>query len=250
MTNRNKLLGLIIILITSKAIGQVENECLRLNFNTGITCSNTIGKGIVDSSWINGYPPDCYTNSSASNDFIIGKKFGIGLSRVIDKIFSIGIDINYEEKGCKIPITHISYLINTNGTYKLVEQKIDEKSKIKLKYFVIPIKLETRFKFFYINSGIYTGLMFDSDDYGKLTINNQEIKFKRDNDGRYSLLDFGVLFGTGVSIPIAEKNNIKFGLTGNWNITGNDGRGMTPGYKYHWYNQSFNFEIRFERKIK
>ena len=105
-----------------------------------MTCSNTIGEGIVEDSWINGYPPDCYTNSSASIDFILGKKFGIGFINDFNKTFSIGLDLNYEEKGCKIPITRLSYLTSSNGTYELVQKEVNEKSNIKLKYLVLPIE--------------------------------------------------------------------------------------------------------------
>ena len=225
--------------------GQENEKDLRFSINWGIMYSNTIGKGIVEDSWINGYPPDCYTNSSASDDFIVGKKFGIGLNKDLTKTFSIGVDLNYEEKGCKIPITHLSYLTSSNGSYELVEQDIDEKSNIRLKYLVLPLKLETRFKMIYFQSGIYCGILLDADEYGEIN----GIDFKNDPDSRYALMDIGVLVGLGARIPLTNKNIIKFGLNGNWNITGNDTRGMIPGYKYHWYNQSFNLEIKFERKL-
>lgn len=245
MNRQGTIIIFLLVIISITSYGQESNKAIRFSINAGMTYSNTIGKGIVEDSWINGYPPDCYTNSSASDDFIFGKKFGIGLIKDLNKTFSIGLDINYEEKGCKIPITHLSYLTSSNGSYELVEQEVDEKSSIKLKYLVLPFKLETRFKMIYFQSGIYGGVLLDADDYGKI----DGIDFERDKDGRYSLLDLGVLVGLGTRIPLSEKNIVKIGVNGNWNITGNDGRGMTPGYKYHWYNQSFNFEIKFERKI-
>lgn len=206
------------------------------SINAGISFSNTIGKGTVDESFLNGNPPDSYTNSSAGRNFIIGKKFGIGLIKDLNKKFSIGLDVNYEEKGCRIPISNIWY----HGT----SEAVDEHSNIKLKYIVLPLKLETRFKLIYIESGIYAGILLDADDYG--TING--VRFERDKDSRYSLLDIGVLLGIGKRIPLSDNNTIQLGINGNWNITGNDGRSMTPGYD-HWYNQSFNLEVRFQRKI-
>ena len=245
MKKQRHIIIFLFVLIPIATYGQESNKAIRFSINAGMTYSNTIGKGIVEDSWINGYPPDCYTNSSAGDDFIFGKKFGIGLIKDLNKTFSIGLDLNYEEKGCKIPITHLSYLINSNGSYELVQQEVDEKSNIKLKYLVLPFKLETRFKMFYLQYGIYGGILLDADDYGEI----DGIDFERDKDGRYSLLDLGVLVGLGTRIPLSDKNIVKIGVNGNWNITGNETRGMIPGYKYHWYNQSFNFEIKFERKI-
>lgn len=245
MNRQGTIIIFLLVIISITTYGQESNKAIRFSINAGMTYSNTIGKGIVENSWINGYPPDCYTNSSASDDFIFGKKFGIGLIKDLNKTFSIGFDLNYEEKGCKIPITHLSYLISTNGSYELVEREVDEKSSIKLKYLVLPFKLETRFKTIYFQSGIYGGILLDADDYGKI----DGIDFERDKDGRYSLLDLGVLVGLGARIPLSDRNIVKIGVNGNWNITGNESRGMIPGYKYRWYNQSYNLEIKFERKI-
>ncbi|MEN8225945.1 MAG: outer membrane beta-barrel protein [Bacteroidota bacterium] len=243
------LLGLIFMLPTTASRGQ-ENKDLRLCINAGITYSNTIGKGTVDDSWINGYPPDCYTNSSAGKDFLMGKKFGIGLLKELNKIFSVGFDLNYEEKGCKIPITHLSYVAHINGSFQNISKEVDERSSIRLKYIVLPIKFEARHKMLYFQSGLYTGVLIDADDYGKINVDGQEFEFNRDKDSRYSRVDVGVLISTGVAVPISEKDILKFGLSGNWNLTGNESRGMIPGYKDDWYNQSFSFEIRFERIIK
>lgn len=245
MIKQSNIINLILVLISISTYGQGSNKEIRLSINAGMTFSNTIGKGIDEDSWINGYPPDCYTNSSASDDFILGKKFGIGLIKDLNKTFSIGLELNYEEKGCKIPITHLSYLISSNGTYELVEQKVDEKSNIRLKYLVLPFKLETRFKMIYFQSGIYGGILLDADDFGEI----DGIDFERDKDSRYSLLDFGLLVGLGTRIPLSDKNIVKIGVNGNWNITGNESRAMEPGYTYHWYNQTFYFEIKFEREI-
>lgn len=244
------ILQFLILFFSIGSYGQEIDNGLRLNFNLGPTYSNMIGKGIIENSWINGYPPDCYTNGSASDNFILGKKIGMGIIKDINKTFSFGIDLNYEEKGCRIPITYISYLTEINGSLERIRKYVNEKSNIKLKYLIIPMTLETKFKIFYIQTGFYSGILLDADDYGTIRIDNQELGFERDKDGRYFLFDIGILFGTGIIIPISDKNTLKFGVNGNWNVTGNDGRGMTPRYKYHWYNQSYNFEIRYERKIK
>lgn len=225
-----------------KSSNEGSND-FRFRINAGMTLSNTIGKGTVEDSFINGYPPDCYTNSSAARHFIPGKKLGIGFMKDLNEKFSIGLDINYEEKGCRIPISFLSYRINTNGTSELIQQEVDEKSNIKLKYIVLPLKLETRLKKLFIESGIYSGILLDADDYGKIN----GVRFERDKDGRYSLLDIGVVIGLGKRIPLSAKSNLILAINGNWNLTGNDGRGMIPGYGYHWYNQSFSLDVRYER---
>lgn len=212
------------------------NPTFRFTINTGVTLSNAIGKGTDKESNLNGYPPDCYTNGSAGTHFILGKKFGVGFIKDLNKKFSIGLDINYEEKGSRIPVSFIWYDGNPLA--------IDEKSNIRLKYIVLPLKLETRLKKMYLESGIYAGVLIDADDYG--TING--IYFERDKDGRYSRMDIGVGVGIGKRIPLSSKSILKVGIKGNWNVTNNESRGMTPGGEF-WFNQSFNFEIRFERKM-
>jgi len=222
-----------------------NNNGWRFGINLGITYSNTIGKGTVENSMIIGEPPDCYTNSSAASGFILGKKFGIGIVNSINKTFSLSLDVNYEEKGCKIPLTEISYLESIQGPYILNNQK----SNIRLKYISLPLKLETKFDWFYIKTGIYVGVLVDADDYGELRINDQKIKFERDKDGRYSKFDLGGIIGAGISIPLSKIDFLKFGLNGQWNILGNDPQYVSPEYWKHWYNQSFSLEIRFEREI-
>lgn len=210
---------------------------LRFCLNTGLTFSNAIGKGTDNVSFLNGYPPDCYTNSSAGTHFIFGKKFGIGFIKDLNQKFSIGLDINYEEKGCRIPVTYI--------WHQGIAQAIDEKSNIRLKYIVLPIRLETRFKKMYLESGIYAGVLLDADDYG--TVNR--IRFERDKDGRYSLIDVGVGVGVGKRIPLSAKSILKLGFTGNWNVTGNESRGMTPGSDHNWFNQNFNLQVNYETML-
>jgi hypothetical protein len=142
MKYRRYFHGLLIILISLNSFGQEPDKELKTNINTGFTYSNMIGKGIVNSSWINGYPPDCYTNYSASNDYITGLSFGVGILKDINKSFSYCFGLDYEEKGCKIPITHFSYLIESGGFHELVQQETNMKSNIRLKYLVIPAKME------------------------------------------------------------------------------------------------------------
>ncbi len=245
MKNLKTIMYFVLVLISISSYGQENKKEMRFSINVGITYSNMFGKGIIKDSWIHGYPPDCYTNGSASDKFILGKKIGIGVTKELNKTFSIGLDLNYEEKGCIIPITNLSYSTGSNDSYKLVQKEVDENTNIKLKYLVIPLKLETIFKIFYLQSGIYTGILLDADDYGEI----DGVKFERDKDGRYSFFDLGLLVGFGTNISLSEKTFLRIGVNGNWNITGNDGRGMQPKYKHHWYNQSFNLEMKFERKI-
>lgn len=238
-------ISLLLVLFVVNAFGQDGNKCLFFGIHAGLNYSNIIGAGIVENSWINGYPPDCYTNSSASNDFTMGISFGAGMRKQFNKTYSLGFDLNYEEKGCKIPLTHLSYPLYENGIYTVIEQEISAKSNIKLKYLQVPVKIEKRFRKIYIQSGIYGGILMDADDYGKIL----GIYFERDKDSRYALLDVGVLVGFGIMLPVTTTDDIKIGLNGNWNLSGNDGRSMTPGYEHHWYNQCFNLEIRYEKKI-
>jgi|GEM_PF-2756062 len=241
------LLIFLILVISSDVFGQntqknrpanENNHAFRFTINTGVTFSNAFGKGTDKESNINGYPPDCYTNGSAGTHFILGKKIGIGFIKDLNDKFSIGLDINYEEKGSRIPVSFI--------WYEGKPQAIDEKSNIRLKYIALPLKLETRFKKMYVQSGIYAGVLLDADDYG--TING--IYFERDKDSRYSRIDIGVGVGFGKRIPLSAKSILKLGINGNWSLIDNEARAMTPGDPQSWFNQSLNFEIRFERKIK
>lgn len=217
---------------------------IRLGINTGLTYSNMFGKGVSnETSVYYFYDGDGYSNRKAGKNFIPGFQGGVGINLDFNKTFSLGIDVNYEEKGCRIPISDVKYE-TVNITVS------DEYAKKKLRYLVLPVKMEVRYKMLYANVGVYTGVLLDADDKVNLSLGDQEVVFN--NDTRYSLIDFGATVGVGVSIPLSQKDFLKIGISGDWNLTGVDQRGMLDDIsgRIPYYNQSLKFGIRYERKVK
>jgi len=217
----------LILLCTLKSFSQDDFKDYKFGVNTGITYSNMIGDGIVKNSWINGIS---YVNNPASDKYIVGKKFGIELEKGVSKIFSWGVALNYEEKGCKIPIVG------------------NADANIRLRYLVIPATIESNFKYFYLQAGLYCGTLLIAKDYGTVLLNGKEYNYNGNFD-RYSLFDLGALFSIGINIPFENESVLKFGLKGNWNLNGVERRGMTPKQD-KFYNQSYCFEIRYLYKFK
>lgn len=251
--NKSYIIGIIFILVSVNLYSQNNNAKFGYSINVGLEYSNMIGNGINNDTRSINYPPNTKTYSDGTKNFTFGKKIGFGLVKDLNRDFLLAFDFNYEEKGCKVPIHSLTYSTSL-GVYETYNLSNEEMSYIKLKYLTIPVKIEKQIKHFYFQSGIYFGLILAASNHGDININNQVLDYKTDKKSSYSNEDVGVLFGSGILIPILKNNILKLGIVGNWSIIGSD-RNLTSYIPIEKdsnkiYNQSFIFEIRFEKQIK
>lgn len=216
--------------------------------------SNMIGKGTLDYEQlsINRKSEGEYSahlNAYACDKFSPNYKFGMGMMFDIHDLFSIGFDVNYETKGYKMPIKPL--WISDIGSYDGQYIDTDLTATIRIHYFVLPFNAEIHYKMFYFSAGIYTGVLLDSRYKIAFMYENQEFNINNKIRRGYALIDIGAHFNTGVLIPISQKDFLKIGVGGAWNIS------RTSKWMLYidivpppFYSQVFSVELKYERKIK
>lgn len=227
------------LLLSTCLHGQTRSETLRWTINAGVTYSNATGD-VDNESFVDIDSKNIYTNGSAGKEFIVGKKLGLGISKDISQWLSFMADFNYEEKGSKIPITSYSYIKED----KRIQQKIDKKASLKLRYLILPLKVELRYKQLFLEGDLYGGFLLNAYDYGEINA----ICYKYDKSGLYTKFDGGITLGIGTRIKVSDKNRIKVGLGGSWNLPGNQSILAGSGSS-NFYNQTYSIDLKFERKF-
>jgi hypothetical protein len=237
---------------------QQQAKGIKLSMNTGFLLSNMFGKGTVDDVSIStdydnvkGYYGG-RTNGSSGKYFLPGHTFGIGIVMCFNKMLALDIDINYKGKGCRIPVSSIDYgIYDEIGNYITKKIELTEFAKYRLHYLTVPVKIEICYKMFYVTSGIYTGFLLNAKESVNFPLNNFYVKFN-DKKDRYGLIDFGVLLTLGICIPLSLNDFLKIGIGGEWSVIDIRKKGLL-GVRYPippFYNQSYNLELKYERKIK
>ena len=227
---------------------------IKLNFNAGFHFSNMIGEGIEKSSYFHLHKKqfNSYTGEvgdAVCSKFLPGYKFGIGITFDKTKYFAWGFDLNFETKGCQIPIERIcvyddyEFISCDNTSSQLL-------STIRLNYLVLPVRFEFKYKKIYFMPGAYTGFLLKANETTKLDYENQHLDFRNDISYWYAPIDLGVFLNTGFCIPLSENNSIKIGLVGEWNVNGLRKRGLKGGVYRFYSNQVLGLELKYELKIK
>jgi len=269
---------------------------IKLNLNAGFHFSNMIGKDVqkndnifisaynLNTLNINDYPPlynyECYgLYAGGYKGLLPGYKFGLGITFDVNNFFAWGFDLNFETKGCLIPIKEIitSYYITI--TYPVYTSNLEEKrveasklySKIRLNYIVVPIRTEFKYKKFYCMPGMYVGFLLNAPNTTKFDYRMPDMykgfvlddinttKFDDDNlyfdikhnvSSHYAFIDCGVFLNMGFCFPFLEKHFIKIGLVGEWNVSGTESRKLIGAPYSFFSNQVLGLELKYEFKIK
>ncbi|MDR2436759.1 MAG: PorT family protein [Endomicrobium sp.] len=230
---------------------------IKLSMNTGFLLSNMIGKSTVDHATfyadydnLKGFY-SARTSAYSGRSFFYGYKFGIGILMEFNKLLALGIDINYEGKGCRIPASVQYVIYDESGNRFTKKVKLTESAKFRLHYLILPMKMEIRYKMFYAISGIYTGFLLDAKGSANFLFNNSYVKLNYNRKSRYSLIDFGTLLSLGICIPLSLNDFLKISIGGEWSIIDmKNRRFIVNGKTFPSYNQSYNIELKYERKIK
>jgi hypothetical protein len=242
---------------------------IKLNINAGFYFSNMIGKDVQkdDNLFLGVHSEDGYLkyyddynlNAGGYKGLLPGYKFGFGITFDVTKYFACGVDLNFQTKGCLIPMKELIVSYYNTTTYPIYTSDIEVKrfpasnfhSKIKLNYIVIPIRAEFKYKKFYFTSGLYTGFLLNAVNTAKFDYEDRSFDLRYTLTGYYSPIDFGILLNTGFCFPFLEKHFIKIGLVGEWNINGiRNNRIHDGGRNSYFVNQVFGLELKYEIKIK
>jgi hypothetical protein len=241
---------------------------IKLNFNAGFHFSNMIGKNVQkdDNLFLfffseNGhikYYDDYNLNAGGYKGLLPGCKFGVGVTFDVTKYFAWGFDLNYQTKGCRIPMREliVSYYYTT--TYPDYTSTCESKSfpvsnvysKIRLNYIVIPVRAEFKYKKFYFASGLYTGFLLNSYNTTKFNFEDKHFDVRYNVSSHYSRIDLGVLLNAGFCFPVSKDESIKVGFVSEWNINGGQSPSLDGGSYDYFCNQVFGLELKYELKIK
>jgi hypothetical protein len=240
---------------------QHTDKGIKLSCNAGFLYSNLLGGGTRSSSWIyareNPVAAESdlgYVDSPKGKEFIPGYKAGLGVIVDFTKAFALNIDINYEQKGSKIPISKVLYRSFQGGRAAFpLSESSDNYAKLILRQIVVPVKAELRYKMIYISPGLYMGMLLEARERGEIHIgDHHDVVVDNNYKEHCSFMDFGALMGVGVNIPLSQKQALKVGIGGAWSVTGNNahqwGRVGVPIEPI--YSQSFSLELKYEFKIK
>lgn len=241
---------------------------IKLNFNVGFHFSNMIGKDVQkdDNLFLsihseNGYIKyydDYNLNAGGYKGLLPGYKFGIGVTFDVTKHFAWGFDLNYQTKGCRIPMKElvVSYYYTTTypdytSTYESKSFPLSNvHSKIRLNYIVIPIRAEFKYKKFYFASGLYTGFLLNAPNTTKFDFEDKHFDVQYNVSSHYALIDLGVLLKAGFCFPVSKNDFIKIGLASEWNINGGESPFLVGGSYSYFCNQVFGLELKYELKMK
>jgi len=232
---------------------------IKLNFNAGFHFSNMIGQNVQKydnihisaHSYGSTYRYECnelYAGGYIT--FLPGFKFGLGLTFDKTKKFSWGFDLNFETKGCLIPIKEITIVSYTSQVESKSINASNLNSKIRLNYIVIPVRTEFKYKKFYLMPGVYTGFLLGAFSTTKFDYENHRFNVQRRVSSHYSLIDLGVILNIGFCFPLPKNEFIKIGIVGEWNINGTKSRSLDGGSYSYFCNQVLGLELKYEFKIK
>ena len=274
-----KTINVLIILCILSVIGKIyaqqqtpivetnSDKGIKLNINVGGHFSNMIGDVQKDDNLFlgihneNGYfmRYNAYNlNAGGYSGLLPGYKLGLGITFDITKNFAWGFDLNYQTKGCLIPMKELIvsyYYITTYPVYTSSDEvkrfsASNFHSKIRLNYLVIPVKTEFKYKKFYCMQGIYIGVLLNAVNTTKFDYESQNFDLRYTPTSHYSRIDFGVFLNTGFCFPLSKRDFIKVGLVGEWNVSGIEGRGLLGGHYSFFSNQVLGIELKYEIKVK
>jgi hypothetical protein len=234
-------------ILCSAAHGQHRSNTIWYSLYAGATYSNMLGEGTVDEAWLMDYPTRPRPNADAGRYFIWGKKGGVGVSYEFQQKTLISIDLGYEEKGSRIPLRQVSYFSAADPAITLHPLDNTEYCNERISCISIPIKAEKQFRHFYFQMGMYSAIRLRAAEYGTVRVNDERVDYR--NSGNSALLDLGMLLGAGLSFPLSDFYSLRVGISGAWNVTGNNQRAIAGAPTGYFYGQSLQSEIRLLRRI-
>lgn len=251
------------IFAQQEVIEKNTEKSIKLNFNAGFHFSNMIGKNVQkeDNLFINAhstndspYKYECYgLYAGGYKTFLPGYKFGLGVTFDKTKNFAWGFDLNFEAKGCLIPIKEIITSYYTVITYPTYTSHFEQKSvkasnlysKIRLNYIVIPIRTEFKYKKIYFMPGGYTGFLLSAFSSIEYDHEVRRFNIRHDVSHHYALMDLGAFLNIGFCFPLPKHELIKIGFVGEWNISGTENRFLLGGNYSYFCNQVLGLELKY-----
>lgn len=237
---------LLIFLLTNLSFGQETHKGLSISMKGGLTLANQYGKDAESETFLNGDSPEnFYANNPASKNLKSGFNIGSLLEYRFNRRFSVGVGINYIQKGSKINATQ-----HWNSTTQDYE-KVDGKIKWIQNYWTVDLPLKVYFPIKQNELFLQGGLSFDhlinSEERGAIEIAGKEYDYTNDRGANKNEIGFLLGFGYSYLLPNNKDSLI---LEFIWDRSFGKSYGSDLiGISQKYYNQTFSLNIGYTFKF-
>lgn len=234
---------LVLILFVNFNFAQDSKKGFDFTFKSGLTLANQYGKDAKSETFLNGNSPEnFYANHLASNKLKSGFNLGGGLEYRLNKKISLGLGLNYIQKGSKINATNhwnseIQEYENIDGTIKWVQN-----------YWAIDLPLKIYFPLnqneMHLLGGFTFGHLSNSKEKGDIEVLGNKYEYTNGRDANKN--EQGFLVGIGYNYLLQKnKNHLVIEFIWNRSFGKSYGSDLIPNpQKYH--NQTFNLNIGYK----
>lgn len=244
----NKSIGflLLIFLLTNLIFAQERHKGLSISLKGGLTMANQYGEDAESETFLNGDSPETfYANNPASTNLRSGINIGSLLEYRFNRRFSLGVGINYIQKGSGIKANQ--HWSSSNQDYENVEAKI----KWRQNYLTLDVPLKVYFPItkneFFLQGGPSFGHLLYSEEKGTVEVSGNEYDYT--HDGGANKNEVGFLLGFGYSYLLPNKKDSLI-LEFIWNRSFGKSYGSDMiGNSQKYYNQTFSLNIGYAFKF-
>jgi opacity protein-like surface antigen len=243
--SKNKILLIIItsILFVNLNFAQDKTKGFEFTLKSGLTLANQYGKDAESETFLNGNSPEnFYVNHPASKKLKSGINIGGLLEYRFNKKLSLGLGLNYVQKGSKINATN--HWNSENQEYENVDGTI----KWIQNYWTIDLPLKVYFPVkqneMHLLGGFTFGLLDTSKEKGDIEISGS--KYEYTNDRGANKNEQGFLFGVGYNYLLPNnRNHLILEFIWNRSFGKSYGDDLIPNPQ-KYYNQTFNLSIGYK----
>ncbi len=245
--NKLTLTFIILFFWVNYSFAQESKSGFELTFKSGLTLANQYGKDVYSETFLNGDSPEnFYANHPASNKLKSGINVGSLIEYRFNRLLSLGIGINYIQKGSKINATthwnsKTQEFENVDGTIKWIQN-----------YWAMDLPLKVYFPLkqneIHLLGGLTFGHLINSKEKGNIEISGNEYEYTNNRGANKN--EPGFLLGVGYNYLLPnKKNHLTIDFIWNRSFGNSYGEDLIPNPQ-KYYNQTFNLNIGYKFNLK
>lgn len=236
------ILFAILLLISSSTSGQEVYKRLSISLKGGLTLANMYGRDVDSETILNRNRGSFWANQPASDILKSGINIGSLFEYRFNKRYSLGLGINYIEKGCKINAA--SSWNNTLQTWESVNGVVNWIQNYWTADIPFKLYLPAKQNGFNLLGGFSFGHLANSIEKGDIEISGTNYEYTNDRSANKN--EIGFLLGCGYSYLIPPKNSF-LTIEFIWNRSFNKsiGAGYIPTPR-KYFNQTFNISLGYK----
>ncbi len=237
---------LTILFFSTFLYSQEIRKGFQISLKGGGTLSNQYGKDASSETFLNGSSPEMfYANHPASKKIKAGINVGGLLDYRFNKRISLGVGVNYVQKGSRINVTShwngdMQEMQNVDGTIKWIQN-----------YWTVDIPLKVYFPLkqneLHLLGGLTYGNLINSKEEGDIEILGTKYNYTYDRGANKN--ELGFLVGIGYNYLLGNKNYLIIDFTWNRSFGNSYGDDLIPA-PLRYFNQTFNLAIGYRFDLR